>query len=352
MDHVAGLPFGTRGGMSISHFFPVDGEYVIKPKLWRNTVDVVRGTETPLELEVSIDGARLALTRFGGPEDERAAQMFPGQTADEIDRRLEIKVAVPAGRHDIGVTFAKKSSAPRQDVLQPFLREKHDARMDVGIPELDQVVVEGPFEVAGPGSSASRSRIFSCYPQRETEEAACAERVLTGIARRAYRRPLEADERNRLLSLYRGEREKGRGFEAGVQTALAYVLVSPHHLLRMEEDPEGVPPGELYRIDDLEMASRLSFFIWSSLPDDPLLELAIDGRLGDPAVLEAQVRRMLADDRARVLAQNFAGQWLYHPLSGGGIIILRVIMRHFLAAPVDPAVSLSTYSPLTMEVVP
>jgi hypothetical protein len=310
-DHVAGLPFGTRGGMLVSHFFPVDGEYVIKPKLWRNTVDVVRGTETPHELEVSLDGARLALTRFGGPEEERAAQMFPGQTADEIDRRLETRVAVTAGRHDVGVTFAKKSSASRQDVLQPFLREKHDARMDVGIPDLDQIIIEGPVEVAGPGDSASRRRIFSCYPESDAEAAACAETILTNLARRAYRRPLADAERERLAGLYGAEREKGRSFEAGVQTALAYVLVSPQFLFRVEHDPEDISPGELYAISDLEMASRLAFFIWSSLPDDELIDAAVAGRLSEPAVLEQQVRRMLADERASTLAQDFAGQWLY-----------------------------------------
>jgi hypothetical protein len=310
-NHVEGLPFGTRGGLLVSHFFPVDGEYVIKPKLWRNTVDVVRGTETPHELEVSLDGERLALTRFGGPEDERPAQMFPGQTADEIDRRFEIRVRVPAGRHSVGATFAKKSSAARQDVLQAFLREKHDARMDVGIPELDRLVIEGPFDIAGPGRSASRERIFSCYPDDDSDAAACAESILSRLARHAYRRPITDAERDRLMDLYNSERSQGRDFEAGVQTALAYVLVAPQFLFRIEQDPEGIAPGELYRIDDLELASRLSFFIWSSLPDERLIELAVAGSLSDPAVLERQVRRMLADERAGVLARDFAGQWLY-----------------------------------------
>src|SRR5690606_17931570 len=285
-DHVEGLPFGTRGGMLVSHFFPVDGEYVIKPRLWRNTVDVVRGTETPHELEVSLDGARLAITAFGGPEEERAAQMFPGQTADEIDRRFEIVVNVAAGRHDVGVAFAKKSSATRQEVLQPFQREKHDARMDVGIPELDEVIIEGPLDVAGPGNSASRKRIFSCYPEQDSAARACAETILTSIARRAYRRPLTDDERERLLALYDHEREQGRGFEAGIQTGLAYVLVAPQFLFRIEQDPAGVAPGEIYKINDLELATRLSFFLWSSLPDDELLDTAIAGELGKPDVLK------------------------------------------------------------------
>jgi hypothetical protein len=310
-DHVEGLPLGTRGGMLVSHYFPVDGEYVIKPRLWRNTVDVVRGTETPHDLEVSLDGGRLSLTRFGGPEDEVPAQMFPGKTADEIDRRFETRVVVTAGQHDVGVTFAKKSSAARQDVLEAFEREKHDARMDVGIPELDQIVIEGPLTVAGPGRSASRERIFACEPKEDTEAAACAEQILTGIARRAYRRPITDNERARLLELYGGERAKGRSFSAGVQTALAYILVSPQFLFRVEQDPADAAPGSIYRIGDLELASRLSFFLWSSLPDDALIDAAVAGKLGQPAELERQVSRMLADERASTLAQTFASQWLY-----------------------------------------
>jgi hypothetical protein len=310
-DHVAGLPFGTRGGMLVSHYFPVDGEYVIKPRLWRNTVDVVRGTETPHDLEVSLDGAQLSLTRFGGPEDEVPAQMFPGKTADEIDRRFETRVVVKAGQHDVGVAFAKKSSAARQDVLQAFQREKHDARMDVGIPELDQLVIEGPLTIAGPGRSASRERIFSCEPTQESEAAACAERILTTLARRAYRRPITDDERGRLLDLYGAERARGRDFEAGVQTALAYILVSPQFLFRLEQDPPGAAPGTLYRIGGLELASRLSFFLWGSLPDDELIDAAVAGALERPSELERQVERMLADERASALAEDFAGQWLY-----------------------------------------
>ena len=310
-DHVEGLPLGTRGGMLVSHHFPVDGEYVIKPRLWRNTVDVVRGTETPHDLEVSLDGERLSLTRFGGPEDEVPAQMFPGKTADEIDARFETVVTVAAGQHDVGVTFAKKSSATRQDVLQPFAREKHDARMDVGIPELDQIVIEGPLTIAGPGNSPSRARIFSCYPDSAAEEAACATEILSTTARRAYRRPITDAERDRLVGLYDAERAKGRDFEAGVQTGLAYVLVAPQFLFRVEQDPAGAEPGTLYKVGDVELATRLSFFLWSSLPDDELVEAAVAGKLSQPAELREQVERMLADERATTLAKSFASQWLY-----------------------------------------
>src|SRR5690606_29055940 len=175
--------------------------------------------------------------------------------------------------------------------------------------ELDELVIEGPLNVAGPGNSESRKRIFTCYPQQESEARACAESILTSIARRAYRRPLTDDERDRLLGLYDREREQGRGFEAGIQTGLAYVLVSPQCLFRIEQDPEGVAPGEIYRISDLELATRLSFFLWRSIPDDELLDTAIAGRLHEPAVLERQIERMLADPRAAALAQDFAGQW-------------------------------------------
>ena len=310
-DHVEGLPFGTRGGMLVSHYFPVDGEYVIRPRLWRNTVDVVRGTETPHDLEVSLDGGRLSLTRFGGPDDEVPAQMFPGKTADEIDARFETRVAVTAGQHDVGVTFAKKSSATRQEVLQPFVREKHDARMDVGIPELDQIVVEGPLSIAGPGHAPSRARIFSCYPTSTADEGPCATQILSTLARRAYRRPITDAERARLVGLYEVERGKGRDFEAGVQTGLAYILVAPQFLFRVEQDPPNVAPGTPYRISDLELATRLSFFLWSSLPDDELVDAAAAGSLSQPAELRKQVERMLADERATTLANSFASQWLY-----------------------------------------
>jgi hypothetical protein len=196
-------------------------------------------------------------------------------------------------------------------VLQAFQREKHDARMDVGIPELDQLVIEGPLTIVGPGRSASRERIFSCEPKQESEAAACAEQILTSLARRAYRRPITDDERGRLLELYGAQRTQGRDFEAGVQTALAYILVSPQFLFRVEQDPPDAAPGTLYRISGLELASRLSFFLWGSLPDDELIDAAVAGELGAPSGLARQVERMLADERATALAQSFAGQWLY-----------------------------------------
>jgi hypothetical protein len=311
LDHVAGLPFGTRGGLLVNHHFPVDGEYIIRPKLWRNTVDVVRGTESPHDLEISLDGGQLSLTRFGGPEDETLAQTLPGNGGDSIESRFELRVPISAGPHGIGVAFAKKSSSLRQEIIEPFERDKYDARIDVGQPDLLRVVIEGPVSVTGSGNSPSRERIFSCYPASNEEAGACAAQLLQTIARRAYRRPVSADEMDRLMGLYSGERERGRSFDAGVQTALTYILVSPQFLFRAENDPSDVAPGEVYRISDLEMASRLSFFLWSSIPDEELLSAAEAGKLSDSAELERQVQRMLADERAGRLARNFSGQWLY-----------------------------------------
>ncbi len=309
-DHVEGLPFGTRGGLLVSHYFPVEGEYAIRPKLWRSTRGVVRGTETPHELEISLDGARVKLARFGGPAEEIAARTTPGKTGDDIDRRLEARVAVSAGSHDIGVAFAKKSSAPQQEVLQPFERDKLDPRLDTGLPDLDQVIVEGPLKITGPGKAPSRQRIFSCHPEGDTAAAVCADEILTRLARLAYRRPIAAAEREQLKSAYAAARANGRGFEDGVQAGLAHLLAAPQFLFRSEQDPPGTKPGGVYRLSQLEIASRLAFFLWNSIPDDALLDAATSGRLGEPDELESQVRRMLADDRASSLARDFANQWL------------------------------------------
>jgi hypothetical protein len=310
-DHVEGLPIGTRGGLLVRHHFPVDGEYVVSPKLYRETVNIIRGLETPHELEVTFDGERVLLARFGGAEDELANYLNPTPAGDEIDRRFQIRMPVKAGPHSLGIAFLKKSSATTLELLQPFQRERIDPITPVGIPEVDKVTIEGPFSVTGPGDSPSRRRIFTCRPISPSDELECAKTILSKTARRAYRRPVTETERDRLLRFYTRERDKGASFDTGIETALAFMLVSPQFLFRFERDPENVAPGTIYRISDLELASRLSFFIWSSIPDDQLLELAIKGTLKNPGVLEQQVKRMLADPRARALGSNFASQWLY-----------------------------------------
>jgi mono/diheme cytochrome c family protein len=324
-DHIPGLPLGTRGGIVIRHYFPVDGEYVISPRLYRETVNIIRGLELPHDLEVTLDGERVVLARFGGPQDEQANYLQPTLAGDEMEKRFQKRVRVTAGMHTVAVAFLKKSSATTLELLQPFERERLDPITPVGIPELDKVTIEGPFNATVTATSPSRARIFTCHPASANaaaaprqsaraataSEGACARTILSSLARRAYRGLVNEVELARLLGFYEKERATGGSFDAGIESALTFMLVSPRFLFRVERDPENVKPGSTYRLTDLELASRLSFFIWSSIPDDELLDLAIAGRLRQSAVLERQVRRMLKDERARALGANFAGQWLY-----------------------------------------
>jgi len=310
-DHIEGLPVGTRGGILIEHYFPVDGEYVLAPRLYRNTVDTIRGLERPTTLEITVDGARVHLAKFGGLVDERESYDRPRAAGDELEQRFRIRMPFKAGPHTIGVAFVKYNSAPTIELLQPFGRERVDPITPVGIVELDRVTLEGPFNVTAAGNSPSRQRIFTCRPASEREALPCATRILTTLARRAYRGTVTAEEQKRLVGFYEKERAKGGDFDAGIEAALTYMLVSPQFLFRIERDPAALRAQTAYRIDDVELASRLSFFLWSTVPDDELLALAAKDQLHQPAVLERQVKRMLADQRARTLGTNFAGQWLF-----------------------------------------
>ena len=310
-DHVSGLPVGTRGGIVIRHYFPVDGEYVISPRLYRETVNIIRGLELEHDLEVTLDGQRIVLARFGGAKDEQANYLQPTLAGDEMEKRFQKRLTVTAGLHDVGVAFLKKSSATTLDLLQPFERERLDPITPVGIPELDKVTIEGPFNPVRTERSPSRQKIFACSPASDREAPSCARTILGTVARRAYRGPVSDTEMTRLLEFYQKERTRGGNFDAGIESALTFMLVSPRFLYRIEQDPQGTSSGASYRINDVELASRLSFFLWSSIPDDELLDMAIAGRLREPALLEQQVRRMLKDERARALGSNFAGQWLF-----------------------------------------
>jgi mono/diheme cytochrome c family protein len=310
-DHVPGLPIGTRGGINIRHYFPVDGEYVISPRLYRETVNIVRGLELEHDLEVTLDGQRIVLARFGGPKDEQANYLQPSLAGDEMEKRFQKRLTISAGSHAIGVAFIKKSSATTVELLQPFERERLDPITPVGIPELDKVTIEGPFNATRSEKAPSRLKVFACTPASEREEAACARTILSSLARRAYRAPVNDVEMTRLLDFYTKERASGGDFDTGIEGALRFLLVHPRFLFRVEQDPANASRGSTYRISDLELASRLSFFIWSSIPDEELLAVAAAGRLKEPAVLEQQVRRMLKDERARAMGSNFAGQWLY-----------------------------------------
>jgi mono/diheme cytochrome c family protein len=321
-EYIEGMPLGTRGGVVIDHFFPVDGEYLIRAKLWKTTVTQTGGLELPDDGEVTVDGERKTLARFGGSDDEIRAAQFPDTTGQEIDNRFNTRVTLTAGTHRITVGFLKKSSGPSVALLSPFERDRIDPVAPVGVPLIERVTIEGPFNVKGSGESASRRRIFTCRPAAGTDGSACAKTILTTLGRRAYRRPLTTTETDRLLRYYQSGQKRGGSFDAGIQEALAFLLVSPQFLFRFERDPQPTASSggavarvaaqqSQYRISDLELASRLSFFLWSSIPDDQLLDLAVRGRLRQAAVLEQQVRRMLADERARALGSNFAGQWLF-----------------------------------------
>ena len=306
-EHVAGLPFGTRGGTLIDYNFPEDAEYVIAV-----LPDGPLYIE-PHELEVTLDGERVELFTIGR-RLERGER--PTEYAAEADPR-EVRLRVPAGPHQVGVAFLAKSAAEperaRKLYLRPFTGEGSggDSRYQ---PYVEAVTIAGPFESRGTRPAVdtpSRARIFTCAPTAGDAAATtgCARDILATVARRAYRRPVEPEDVDRLLPFYEQGAETG-GFDGGIELALRRLLVSPEFLFRVETDPVGLAPGTPYELSDLELASRLSFFLWSSIPDDELLDLAARGGLRDPAALEAEARRMLDDPRATALVTNFAGQWL------------------------------------------
>ena len=253
----------------------------------------------------------MRLAAFGGPKDEQANYLQPTLAGDEMEKRFQVRMPITAGLHTITVAFIKKSSATTLELLQPFGRERIDPITPVGIPELERVTLEGPFKPAAVVGVVAEPPQDLRVPARRRPGRGVRPKILTTVARRAYRGPLDEAETRRLIGFYDEERKKGGSFTDGVEAALRFVLVNPRFLFRVEQDPANVAPGTVYRIPDLELASRLSFFLWSSIPDDELLAAAEQGRLKNPLVLEQQVRRMLKDERAAALATNFAGQWLY-----------------------------------------
>jgi hypothetical protein len=307
-QHLDGLPPGTRGGMKIEHTFPVDGEYVIKLRLWRNTFDLMRGMEDPHDVEIAMDGARLTVVTAGGREDFGRMAENPGTFGAELDRRLTVRLPVKAGTHTIWATTVLKSHAPRDDLIKPFVRTTIDGLDIMGDPSVDRITVEGPYAATGPGDTASRRKILQCRPTA-AQETTCARQILTSLARQAYRKPVDRATTDVLMEFYAKGRKSGN-FERGIESALQFILASPEFLFRVEPDPVSAT-SPVYRLGDLQLASRLSFFLWSSLPDEQLVTIAAQGKLKEPAVLEQQVRRMLADPRSKTLIDNFAEQWLH-----------------------------------------
>jgi mono/diheme cytochrome c family protein len=341
-DHIEGLPIGTRGGVAIHYTFPMDAEYVFRVRLARDLNESIPVYAEPQRLEVSVDGERVQLFTLPGvaraarevapdpeqeptqpqPEPSAARPGQPqGQRAGPRDRERrnhtddswDVRVRVKAGERNVQVAFIKLTSALDEAVRLPFMRPFPGG---VNTPEtrmgayLRSVEIVGPYAPSGPGDSASRRHILVCQPPTASAEAGCARTVLSRLARRAYRRPVTAADLAPLLAMYNDGRAQG-GFDIGIERALKTLLVSPEFLFRVERDPARIAPNTPYRVSDIELASRLSFFLWSSIPDDELLDLATAGKLKDPAVLLHQTQRMIADRRSQAFVKNFAGQWLF-----------------------------------------
>lgn len=300
--HIEGLPIGTRGGALFPYNFPADGEYEIQVHLMRDRNEGIEGLREPHELEILIDRERV----------ERFTVKPPGRSDSDraVDANLKTRVRVKASPHNVGATFVKKPSSLLETARQPLNVHFNYYRHPRIGPAVYEVSIVGPFKADGPGDTPSRRRIFTARPTGIDDEEECAQRILTDLARRACRRPVGEDDLQTPLAMYRQGRMEG-GFEAGIEMALASLLVKPEFLFRIERDPPDAKPGAAYRVSDVELASRLSFFLWSSAPDEELLDFASRNQLSQPDVLERQVRRMLADDRSQSLVKNFAGQWLY-----------------------------------------
>jgi cytochrome c553 len=312
LGHIDGLPLGTRGGTVVRHVFPADGEYELFGRLVRGVEEGyagVEGNDLPHTFVITVDGAEVYSAQIGGLKDHEVQARDMNEARTLVDARMTGRVRVTAGQHEVGFTWRERPSLP-QDVWQPSLRDSQEVHMIGGLPRLQAVGVEGPYGVTGVSTTPSRDLIFVCEPQAALEELACATRILTNLARRAYRRPVTATDVEAPIGFYKQARESGGNFDAGVRAGVARILASPLFLYRIERDPAGLPSGAARAVSDVELASRLSFFLWSSIPDESLLNLATTGRLRQPGVLEAQVRRMIADGRADALVSNFAGQWL------------------------------------------
>jgi hypothetical protein len=319
--HIEELPVGTRGGMLIRHNFPVDGEYLFKFSLLRvNFGPQYGGAAKDEQLEMSVNGERVWL------RDLRSVPYYyirGGQAGGGPAAPLEVRLPLKAGPQTIIVTFIKKTAAAVDDLVQRFDATTADLQTGVQfgyttVPHLSGVEILGPYNVSGPGNTPSRARIFVCRPASAqgagaaspAQETACARTIISTLARRAYRRPVTDADVAPLLTFYRAGRDSG-DFDKGIEMALRRILADPNFVFRFERDPANISAGAPYRITNIELASRLSFFLWSSIPDEDLLKAAEQGKLKDPTVLEQQVRRMLKDPRAQALIGNFAGQWLF-----------------------------------------
>ncbi len=322
------LPLGTRGGTVIKHYFPLDGEYVLRIALRRlYGTYVILGINDKEEIDVRLNGSQVKLFTIGGEcvgSKEPRCQAFrptnlntplglrvvPPEYEVDADKALEVRFSAKAGPATLTVAFVKRDAAEtegggiRRDPMMAAQPDSADTPQ-----EIDHVEIEGPFNATGPGETPSRRQIFVCTPKTKDDEAPCATRILAKLAQSLYRRPVSDHDVSTLMRFYQTGRQEGT-FDDGIRTSLEALLVSPNFLLRVSADPPGVAPGSVYRVNDLDLASRLSFFLWSSIPDDQLRNLAVAGKLHEPSVLEGEVRRMLADPKASALVDNFFAEWL------------------------------------------
>jgi mono/diheme cytochrome c family protein len=316
------LPLGSRGGIAVRHEFPADGEYLIKVRLRTNWQDYILGMGRAQQLDVRVDGRLVKRFSVGGEAPGRPAPLtftiaeFGGPEWEEYvhkaDDPLEVRVPVQAGPRTITVSFVRDVREP-EGIFQPRQNGEVLSNDEVydGNAAVSSVAIGGPYDATGPGDTPSRRAIFACRPVRVSEETACATRILSALARRAYRRPVGAADVQALLPFFAEGRTAGGSFDAGIQFALERLLVDPEFLLRVEADPAGARAGASYPLSDVSVASRLSFFLWSSIPDEPLLAAAERHGLRTPAGRQREIRRMLADGRASALVTNFAAQWLH-----------------------------------------
>jgi hypothetical protein len=339
-QHLDGLPLGTLGGLLARHTFPVDGEYEFQLRLYRTNLSAIRGLQDVHQVEMTLDGERMLVATVGGNEDLIALQKNPTATSDDIEaKRLRVRIFVNAGARDLAAAFLDETPSLFATArLQPFLRDFNSPYAAEGAPHVQSITVQGPYN-ATPTGEAPGARVFVCRPSTalgttlsssslgsaradpepaegskgrpvtRADETPCARRIISTVGRRAYRRPLSKTELDGLLSFYRAGRSGG-SFVTGIEFALRRILASPSFVFRPEREPARVAAGTPYRVADFELASRLSFFLWSSIPDEELLRVAATGTLARSEVLAGQVRRMLTDSRSAALVSNFAGQWL------------------------------------------
>jgi hypothetical protein len=314
-DRSSDLPFGSRGGMEVKHYFPVDGEYWVTVRLVRLGTAAIAGLNDEHQIDVRVDGERVDLITIGR-KDISTPNGGTGGGSGAVDPDVggvkadfQLRLPIKAGPHTIAATFFMKPTLKVDGARVIADRPAYEAVRTHGLPYVSSITVLGPQAVTSPGNSPSRARILSCRPATAGAESACARQIVTTLARRAFRGRAKDVDIQELMTFYSSGRAAGT-FEDGIQSALERILVSPQFLYRIEVPPTGAAAGTNYRLSDLELASRLSFFLWSSIPDDPLLDLAAKGQLKNAAVLEAQVKRMMADPRAQALTYNFADQWL------------------------------------------